>query len=151
MYHVGHQAFDGFRIGFQFFNLNRPVNPQASFKTRICFWRESESPTANSMTTKRTTKRTLRARMPPIRTTVPVQITDNQESIIEIQDTPMEGQEHEGVDKRSTEERYPSISQELSPTKKSKRQTQPPPRMLDYEPGEATAWHSDDRSPRLSK
>ena len=79
------------------------------------------------------------------------QITDNQESIIEIQDTPMEGQEHEGGDKRSTEERSPSISQELSPTKKSKRQTQPPPRMLDYEPGEATAWHSDDRSPRLSK
>lgn len=67
------------------------------------------------------------------------QITDNQESIIEIQDTPMEGQEHEGGEKRSTEERSPSISQDLSPTKKSKRQTQPPQRMLDYETGEATA------------
>jgi hypothetical protein len=67
------------------------------------------------------------------------QITDNQESIIEIQDTPMEGQEHEGGEKRSTEERSPSISQDLSPTKKSKRQTKPPQRMLDYETGEATA------------
>ena len=67
------------------------------------------------------------------------QSTDNQDSILQIQDTPMEGQENEGGDKRSTEERSPSISQELSPTKKPKRNPAPPRRMVDYETGEAAA------------
>eukprot|EP00890_Picochlorum_soloecismus_P001528 jgi/Picsp_1/2376/NSC_05839-R1_---NA--- len=64
------------------------------------------------------------------------QITDNQESILQIQDTPMEGREHEGGHKRSTEERSPSISQELSPTKNQRRNPEPRRRMVDFTTGE---------------